>query len=196
MTNALAGLLLCGVLASTVPAAQAADRTGKFAALGAGVATCGRFLEARDAKNKEYFMLGGWVDGYLTARNQTDPDTFTLVPWQSTDMLAGLLAQYCRKHPEVAFMRATMIMAEALRPHRLKEASERVTVSTDSSPHKFFRETVVRIQQKLAKAGYYKGPTSGEFDQSTAAALKRFQHDKSIAVSGFPDQLTLLRLFE
>ena len=140
-------------------------------------------------------MMGGWIDGYLTARNQTDPETFTLAPWQSTDVLAGFLTDYCQKHPEVAFLRAVMVMTEALRPHRLSEASERVEVTVGPFRQHFFREVLARMQHRLAETGHYAGPTAGEFDEATAQALRSFQREQEMDVSGFPDQRTLFRLF-
>lgn len=190
----MAACMLLPAALALSPTSTAADRAGKFAAVGAGSVSCARFLQAREARSKEYFMLGGWIDGYLTARNQTDPDTFTLTPWQSTDLLAGLLAEYCRKNPDTPLLRAVMIMTEALRPGRLQAASERVTVTVGTERQGFYRDTVARIQGRLIQAGYLKGPASGNFDQATSAALKRFQQAQSITASGFPDQATLFRL--
>lgn len=185
---------LLGALCA-LSAASAADRDGRFAALGAGVATCERFLDARAARSSEYFMMGGWIDGYLSARNQTEDDTFTLAPWQSTDVLAGFLADYCHKHPQEALLRAVMVMAEALRPHRLTQSSERVAVTVGPFQQDFFREVLARMQQRLRDAGYYAGPTEGDFDEATARAVSAFQQDRDIDVSGFPDQKTLFLLF-
>jgi len=50
----------------------AADKGDRFAALGAGIASCSRFLEARNSQSKEYFLFGGWIDGYLSAHNQLE----------------------------------------------------------------------------------------------------------------------------
>lgn len=192
--TALNGLLLAVLLILPAHPLKAADQNHQFAALGGGVVSCNRFLEVRQAKDKEYFMLGGWVDGYLTARNQLGPETFTLVPWQSTDLLMGLLAQYCGKNPEASLLRGVMLMAEALKAQRLKAASERVKVRIGSLSHDFFRDVLVQMQHRLTKAGYYKGAASGDFNAETLAAMKQFQRANGLEASGFPDQKTLLKL--
>lgn len=188
-----AGLLL--VLALTALQLPAADKDGKFAALGAGVASCSRFLEAREARSSEYFLFGGWIDGYLSAQNQTATETYSLVPWQSVDLLASSLADYCRTHPEEPFLRAVTSMAAALRPQRLEVSSERISVTVGQLKQDFFRETLRRMQMRLAELGYFKGEVNGDFGKDSAAALGAFQRDQNIAISGFPDQLTLFRLF-
>jgi hypothetical protein len=188
------GLLLGLMLLLPAHPLKAADQNHQFAALGGGVVSCARFLEARQAKDKEYFMLGGWVDGYLTARNQLSPETFTLTPWQSTDLLMGLLAQYCGKNPDAPLLRGVMLMAEALKTQRLKSASERVKVRIGSLSHDFFREVLVQMQTRLTRAGYYKGSASGDFNAETIAAMKQFQRANGLEASGFPDQKTLLKL--
>jgi hypothetical protein len=175
--------------------AWSADENDKFAALGAGVVSCSRFLEARELRSKEYFLFGGWIEGYLSSINQREKDTYTLVPWQSVDVLAGFLAEYCSKNPDHAFLKAVASMAAALRPQRLSTASERIAVSVNQYKKDFFREVLARMQKKLSERGYYNGETKGDFDKTTATALGLFQRDAGIEVSGFPDQKTLFRLF-
>lgn len=176
-------------------ATSAADSNGKFAALGAGVASCSQFMAARENRSKEYYLFGGWIDGYLTSLNQREDDTYTLAPWQSVDVLAGFLAEYCAKHPDDAFLKAVASMAAALRSQRLTQASERLAITVDSYRKDFFREVLIRIQKKLAERGYYKGQADGDYDEETAVALGLFQRSAGIQVSGFPDQKTLFKLF-
>ena len=182
-------------MAGVAPNLPAADKDGKFAALGAGIANCSRFIEARQARSNEYFLFGGWIDGYLSAQNQVQTDTYSLVPWQSVDLLASSLADYCREHPQEPFLRAVTTMAAALRPQRLEIASERIAVTVGQLKQDFFRETLRRMQERLAARGYFNGEVNGDFGKDSAAALGAFQRDQGINVTGFPDQLTLFRLF-
>jgi hypothetical protein len=174
---------------------RAADSDGQFAALGAGTATCQRFLDAREARSDEYFLFGGWLEGYLSARNQTADDTFTLVPWQSVDVLAGFLAQHCRRNPDERFLNAVATMTAALHPQRLEQSSERVVVAVGLARQEFFRATLARLQLRLRQEGLYEGPAEGDFDQATAAAVQAFQSREGLQATGFPDQLTLYKLF-
>lgn len=172
-----------------------ADMNNRFAASGAGVATCSRFVEARTAKSEEYFLFGGWVDGYFSARNQFEKETYTLLPWQSIDVLSGFLTDYCNKNPQHAFQRAVMVMAQALIPDRLTKSSKRIAVAVGPYKSDFFVEVLIRLQKKLTALGFYHGTQNGQYDDDTASALRYFQKKNAIAVTGFPDQLTLYRLF-
>ena len=49
------------------------------------------------------------------------------------------------------------------------------------------------IQEALRGKGYLEA-VSGELDQATSAALRRFQHDQQLAETGAPDRETLRRL--
>ena len=55
-------------------------------------------------------------------------------------------------------------------------------------------EGPMRIQKKLADLGYYKGEVTGELDEETAAALRKFQGDHDLARTGAPDRETVKQL--
>ncbi|MBK7859973.1 MAG: peptidoglycan-binding protein [Archangiaceae bacterium] len=55
-------------------------------------------------------------------------------------------------------------------------------------------EGPMRIQKKLADAGYYKGEVTGELDAATTTALEKFQRDNELAGTGAPDRDTLKAL--
>ncbi|WP_437533499.1 peptidoglycan-binding domain-containing protein [Sorangium sp. So ce726] len=52
------------------------------------------------------------------------------------------------------------------------------------------------IQARLANLGYYSGPSHGELDAATIAALKRFQSDHDLEATGKPDEATASALSE
>lgn len=54
--------------------------------------------------------------------------------------------------------------------------------------------TVGRIQAALADRGYLARHRSGELDDATRAALRKFQADEGLAATGMPDRETLSRL--
>jgi len=185
---------VCLVTFLTPSQASAADVNGKFTALGAGRAPCSRFVEARQAKSTEYYLFGGWMEGFLSARNQVEEETFSLAPWQSTDLLAGFLADYCAKHPEEPFITAVRVMAQALQPQRMKESSPTVTLTVGPVRQQFFVEALRRVQSRLKDLGFYKGAVDGDFGKESAAALKAYQQREGIEETGFPDQLSLFKL--
>ena len=55
-------------------------------------------------------------------------------------------------------------------------------------------ERIKEIQAALAKAGYYSAEPSGKLDMPTQDALKRFQTDNSLSVTGKLSALTLQTL--
>ena len=50
---------------------------------------------------------------------------------------------------------------------------------------------VVKLQKKLRDLGYLEGRTDGFFNKDTEVAVKRFQHDKGLKVTGIVDKTTL-----
>jgi hypothetical protein len=50
------------------------------------------------------------------------------------------------------------------------------------------------IQQALVQKGYLHGEPSGQWNQDSMEALRRFQHDQNLAPSGKLDSLSLIAL--
>jgi Putative peptidoglycan binding domain len=65
--------------------------------------------------------------------------------------------------------------------------TRRVSVKMDSS-------RVFEIQQALAGKGFYQGETTGNYDESTIDAMRRFQLKEKITVTGYPTAHALRRL--
>lgn len=53
---------------------------------------------------------------------------------------------------------------------------------------------VRQLQQALEKRGLLDDGVSGELDRATSDALRRFQAEKGLARTGFPDHATVTRL--
>lgn len=70
---------------------------------------------------------------------------------------------------------------EALAPSRGKK------ISIDS-------ERVIQIQRALATRGFYSGETTGIYDGTTIEAMRRFQINNKISVTGYPTAHSLKRL--
>jgi hypothetical protein len=70
---------------------------------------------------------------------------------------------------------------QALAPSRGKK------ISIDS-------ERVIQIQRALATRGFYSGETTGVYDDTTVEAMRRFQINNKIAVTGYPTAHSLKRL--
>jgi Putative peptidoglycan binding domain len=57
-----------------------------------------------------------------------------------------------------------------------------------------YREASAHIQQALAQMGYYSGPIDGQIGPSTLEAVRLFQHDRGLVVTGQLDGPTLQAL--
>ncbi len=56
------------------------------------------------------------------------------------------------------------------------------------------KATVFKTQKKLQELGYNPGPLDGIWGQKTKSALKRFQHDNSLSMTGKLDSITKEKL--
>ncbi|MBF0526865.1 MAG: peptidoglycan-binding protein, partial [Deltaproteobacteria bacterium] len=57
-------------------------------------------------------------------------------------------------------------------------------------------EIINQFQKQLSQLGYLKAPPTGQFDQLTEAAVKRFQRDHRLEVDGRIGPLTRAMLFQ
>ncbi len=99
------------------------------------------------------------------------------------------------KNPQQPFLNAVATMSAALYPQRLEKSSERISVTVGPVKQDFFRATLARLQQRLTSEGLYSGAVAGDFDNATAAAVHAFQTREGLQPTGFPDQITLYKLF-
>ena len=54
-----------------------------------------------------------------------------------------------------------------------------------------YQESLRQAQRRLIQAGFNPGKADGLFGETTAAALKQFQTQNKLPVTGLPDQPTL-----
>jgi Putative peptidoglycan binding domain len=180
-------------LTAAVPAV-AADPRGLFSVKGVGTASCQQYLDAAKAQGKEFLLFAGYLGGYVTAYNQLAYDTFDILPWQDAETLLAMLNGYCGKHPETNFAAAVGLLTKVLQPERLTVAAEIVEVPGAKKPMRIYKETLNRIQRRLAELGHYAGAVTGELDKATREALQKFQKDRKLPETGLPDQQTLFTL--
>ena len=175
--------------------AHAADENSQFAIKGMGLATCERFVEARTNQSDQYFQFGGWLNGYLSALNRYEAQTFDIAPWQSTGMLSVWLANFCEKNPDVQFIRAVTLIVNTLGEQRLTTRSDRIEARDDEAIIIIYEATLRDVQERLTELDYYGEPINGQFDLQTREALEKYQQDLGLRETGLPDQATLLKLF-
>jgi hypothetical protein len=188
---ALAGLVLLGL----VPAApEAADRDGRFSIRGGGLLTCDIFSKERAARSKVYYMIGGWIDGYVTGLNQARAETYDVLSFESTEFIALLIETHCKDHPQDRVFSVVNAIVDKTQPRRMSVQSPMVAARVGERRTELYEEVMRRAQRALGQRGLYKGGESGVFDEETRKAFASFQKEVKLKPTGFPDQATLARL--
>jgi len=101
-----------------------ADKPNKnYRIRGLGNASCQNFLDERRGVAKGAVTgFGSWLDGYLTAYNENDPNSH-IIDTKDRDVLLWWLGRYCTLRPAGKFIDAVKAMinelAPASDPHRL-----------------------------------------------------------------------------
>lgn len=172
----------------------AADADGNFAVDGAGRAPCGDLVAAlKESNGPAVAAYAGWVDGFLTAMNVSRDDTFDLTPWQTTTLTVSKLSAFCEANPDMPLVNAVGRYMSTLQPNRLIKGSDLVRVSVGETAVFLYPETLTRMADALAAAGY--SVPDGPFGEGHAFTLRAYQTDKGLSPTGLPDQPTLNALF-
>ncbi len=186
-------LVLCGLLFHTT-AAFAADDGGKFALKGVGFLPCKILVIEREKKSNVYYLIGGWIEGFLTAHNKHADDTYDITSFESLELLLSVMDNHCKSNPNDRLYSVINSIVIKFNPDRLRQESQKVKIGEGERKTALYRETIRRIQTKLAGLGLYKGDVDGRFTDETRSALIAFQSDIDFETTGFPDQTTLWRL--
>jgi len=80
--------------------------------------------------------------------------------------------------------------ATASRSRRGSARDARASRSDTEIPH----ERVIEIQNALIREGYLAGPATGNYDEGTKDAMRRFQQDNGFTVTGLPSAPALNKL--
>ena len=187
----LVGLLL-GLLGSQP--VHAGDAQGQFGIRGAGLVTCALYERERETRSPVYQIIAGWMDGYITGINQHAPDTYDALSFESTEMLAAVISENCKSHPNTPVFSVLNAVIKQVADDRLRSPSEKVEVKLGERSVLLYQVVLQRLQKKLAGAGFYRGPIDGTFNAATRKALGKYQSANGLKPTGFPDQVTLWRI--
>ena len=193
--NKLIIALLYLITVFNIPASFGGDKDGRYAIRGAGLLSCKTFLAERSKKSPAYMMIGGWLDGYITAYNKLQQDTFDVSPYASTELLSVVIGQHCKDNPDDLLGPVLGGILARLNKDRLDAASPFVTVKVGDYETSLYARTIQEIQTRLSRKGLFKGSVSGNWDDETTAAIARYQKEIGYTASGYPDQKTLWYLF-
>lgn len=190
MRKTMLGMLLYCCLSS----AHASDPSNAYALRGVGMLPCETYLQEMEKKSSTWFMIGGWLDGYITATNRHVPDTYDVLSFESTDLVAGLLAAHCKGHPKdrvAAVLNAILLKFQG---DRLRTRSARLKGKVGEQEFAIYAEVLQRVQNRLSALGLYQGEREPEFGEKTREAVVAFQRSNNLQPTGLPDQATLWRL--
>lgn len=173
----------------------AADAQGKFAVKGAGKRACSHFVQAAEQKGTDYYLYGGWLEGYLSSYNSHQVKNYDSTPWQTTELLLTLLQRHCAKNPEVKFLSAVNGLLKTFYPIRLESENQLVKINVNGAETYFYKDILLRAKARLKKLGYITGDIMADFDKEDISAFEKYQKDIGVSITGMPDQNTLLSLF-
>ena len=183
--------LLIGLLPAL---ASRADVDGGFTIRGAGLLSCAVYTEEREKRSSAYYMIGGWLDGYITAINQYAPDTYDVASFESTELFTAIMDSHCQDNPEDRLFSVVNTLVTRITDDRLRTGSPFVNAQVGDRTTQLYQTVVRRMQAKLLSLGFYEGESTGQVDSATQAAVARFQESIDFNPTGFPDQMTLWRL--
>ena len=186
---------LIALAAAPLAPAKAQDVSRQFAVEGAGMLTCARFTAARaDTASPEYQRMIGFIEGYLTAANLYEPDTFDLTPWHNAAALDMIVGNHCAQHPEERLVGVTQRMVGGLRPFRLARFSPLLEVGDGEIRAPVYEPLLRRAQAPLRTRGLYAGPEDGTVPPALRQAFRDFQRSVGLTETGVPDPATLWKL--
>ena len=174
--------------------ATAADSQNRFGVRGAGLITCQVYEKERAEGSKAYFVIAGWIDGYITGVNQYASNTYDIASFESTELLTAVLSDHCKMNPQHLVFSVLNSFITQTREDRIREQSHKVTVNAAERSVQLYPEVVRRVQEALKAKGYYQAEVDGIANASTFQALGAIQREIRFEPTGFPDQATLWRL--
>ncbi|WP_298307792.1 peptidoglycan-binding domain-containing protein [uncultured Erythrobacter sp.] len=190
----VAGLMLttvtfCLLFGTAMVQAETADR--QFAVEGAGRASCAAYSDARENNPQRAARYLGFIEGYLTAANRYEPNTFDLAPWHTAEAFALILDQHCKQSREDGLAMVAQRLVVSMMPHRLASESELVELRQGEKSVLVYDKIIRRAQNQLARRGLFAGERDGKDSPEFREALSRFQQLARLDQSGIPDVATL-----
>jgi hypothetical protein len=177
------------------PPASAENGSRQFAVEGSGRLDCNTFIAARkDKGSAEYQRLIGFVEGYLSAANRYEPNTFDLSPWHNAAAFDLIVGKHCTDNPDDLIVSVVQKMVGALRPVRVAEFSPLVEVGTGDNRAFVYQTILKRAQAALVARGLYTGAEDGMYSAPMRDALIAFQRSANLYETGVPDPATLWTL--
>jgi hypothetical protein len=194
MSRVLIFLALIGLVPLTSEMALGADKNGAFAPKGVGIDKCSDLTQLAKAQDQRVALAASWLDGYITAFNTFSQGVYDVAPWQSNQILLGLIVAHCEKNPGEPLAITASRLIEFMLPGRLEIRGEPIEVKSGDRSMRIYGPVLRRAQEQLIKQGFLTGSADGQFGPKTRTAFESFQAKAGIEKTGLPDQETLARL--
>lgn len=189
-------LTLCfSLIAMIAPSlAIAGDERGQFAIRGAGVLTCGIYVQARADRDDIYVATAAWLDGYVTGVNQHAANTYDALSFEGAELLMAVVDNHCRANPDDSVFGVASNLISKIWDDRLSTRSDKHVIAFGERETQLYASLVERTQHALADRGFYSGEKDGRYEGSVIDAMKAFQASQGMEPTGFPDQRSLWQL--
>jgi len=192
---AAVSVLAAALAVATNAPASAENASKQFAVEGSGRLDCAAFTAARSDKGSpEYQRFIGFVEGYLSAANRYEPNTFDLPPWHNAAAFDLILEKHCSEHPGDIIVAVVQKMVGAFRPVRIAEFSPLIEVGTGENRAFVYQTILERAQAALRARGLYRGEEDGVYSPQMRDALRAYQRSANLYETGVPDPATLWTL--
>jgi len=195
MHRLVGALVLSIVVLASVRVAAAAGQKGQYGIRGAGLVSCQIYNQQRKARSRAYDVIGGWMDGYIAGINQYAGDTYDAAPFETTELYAALVGEYCEKHPETPIFTVLNSLVKYHWKDRLRAPSPKVEVAVGEQKVMLYAGVIRQIQQRLSKRGFYHGKVTDFYGPAVQKAMGAFQGSIHFKPTGFPDEASLWKLF-
>ncbi|MBI1386677.1 MAG: hypothetical protein GC150_17370 [Rhizobiales bacterium] len=191
----LAGALLGALLVIVPETARSADTQGNFALRGAGSVPCAQVVQRVGARAPDLPQFVAWADGALSQANRIERETFDLLPFERPAGLLTMLAlNICRANPQVTFGAAVFQAIEAVKPLRVRQAAQPVTITVGEASVALRPETIRLVQTRLRELNLLTAQPDGRWGPASRAAIKRFQESRNLRPTEIPDTDTVVQL--
>lgn len=188
-------LLPAIVLAATLAQpASAATSDGSFSIRGFGAQSCASANAGLKEKPEAVGGAVAWLLGYLTALNRVNSETFDISPVSDGIALLRMVAGVCEKTPELLVENVSFEVLKSLARARVKENVPMVTTTAGDQSALVRKATLQQIQESLIQRGHLAGTADGDFGPKTEAALRVFQEEQKLPVTGIADAATIVRI--
>jgi hypothetical protein len=174
--------------------ADAATEDGAFAIRGIGGDNCRDFLQRLQSDERNQGIALSWLLGYSTAINRVEPDTFDVSPLTDPFAILRLVASMCQRAPGALVDTIAYGVLSSLATARVTTNSPLVETRSGENVANVRSETLMRMQEVLIRLGHLGGTPDGDFGPQTETAMRAFQEQQGLDVTGVADTATIFRL--